>query len=537
MRVFGIKKQQDKTIFNGFKFVSRIYIAFLVMCFSIFSFYSNITNIVFSKDKIDVFKEDLNQIAFYFRNFDKEVSQFIINLDNVVQDYIKWNNVLISREENIDEMRLYIKTHKNYLRKLWFSNYDYLMDFISKARNYKQEIFTLLGKDKPFNYLVLLQNTNEKRPNWWFFWSFAFIRVYQWHIETLEIVDSYYPDFIAYNTRLKIPWWANAFLSDSQIWFISANKFWFSDMDGKNIKILYEKMFNETFDMAKVEKTMNPDLYDKLLHKNIKWVIFLRSDLIEKLMPWIKNKIWERQFLNASVDLIRKEVRGNKKELYIREVKEFFDQNKESLAKNFVNHFQDILDQNMFSLYLSNVSTGLSSFIQSSNLQTTFSPNTIYAWDINNSFNKVDWFVNKRIQIKNTIGDVLLEKYGDILSIKDLPAWIYDMQISYVLDIPKEYFDFIASLEKKYWITLTEREKSILALQPARYEPDLVDKRWETKATVYFPLNIDILDVQWEMFNNKYFVAPFANGLFYQMRINDNHSGKSLSIKFQKRDI
>jgi len=89
MRVFGIKKQQDKTIFNGFKFVSRIYIAFLVMCFSIFSFYSNITNIVFSKDKIDVFKEDLNQIAFYFRNFDKEVSQFIINLDNVVQDYIK----------------------------------------------------------------------------------------------------------------------------------------------------------------------------------------------------------------------------------------------------------------------------------------------------------------------------------------------------------------------------------------------------------------------------------------------------------------
>jgi hypothetical protein len=29
-------------------------------------------------------------------------------------------------------------------------------------------------------------------------------------------------------------------------------------------------MFNETYDMAKVEKTMTPDLYDKLLHKNIK---------------------------------------------------------------------------------------------------------------------------------------------------------------------------------------------------------------------------------------------------------------------------
>ncbi|MEI8252175.1 MAG: hypothetical protein WCG25_00100 [bacterium] len=41
-------------------------------------------------------------------------------------------------------------------------------------------------------------------------------------------------------------------------------------MDGKNIKDLYEKMFNETYDMWKVEKTMTPDLYDKLLHKYIK---------------------------------------------------------------------------------------------------------------------------------------------------------------------------------------------------------------------------------------------------------------------------
>ena len=535
MRGFGIRRQQDKPFWSWLKFVSRIYIVFLIICFSIFSFYSNITNIVFSKDKIDVFKEDLNQIAFYFWNFDKQVSEFILKLDDVVQDYVKWDNVLITREKDIDAVWLYIKTHKGYLRKLWFSNYDYLMTFVSKARNYKQEIFTLLGKDKPFNYLILLQNTNEKRPNWWFFWSFAFIRVYQWHIQTLEIVDSYYPDFIAYNTRLKIPWWSSVFLSDPQIWFISANKFWFSDVDGKNIKDLYEKMFNETFDMAKVEKTMAPDLYDKLLYKNIKWVIFLRSDLVEKLMPWIKQKIWERQFLNASVDLIRKEVRGNKKELYIKEVKDFFDQNKSSLAKNFVNHFQEILDENLFSIYLSNISTGLNTFMKNNRLETVFSTGSIYAWDTNNSFNKVDWFVTKKIQIKNDIWDVLLESYSDVISINDLPSWTYNMQITYTLDIPKEYFDFIIWLEKKYWITLTERERSILALQPARYDPDPVEKWWETKATVYFPFNIDILDTKWEIFNNKYFVAPFADGLFYQMRINDNHSSKSLNIKFQKK--
>ncbi len=530
---FGIKKQQNESFGGWFKFISRIYIAFLVICFSIFSFYSNITKIVFSKDKIDVFKEDLNQIAFYFWNFDKEVSRFVLKVDEVVQDYVKWDNVLITRENDIDEMWLYVKTHKDYLRKLWFSNYDYLMNFVSKAWNYKQEIFTLLGKDKPFNYLVLLQNANEKRPNWWFFWSFAFIRVYQWHIETLEIVDSYYPDFIAYNTRLKIPSWSSAFLSDPQIWFISANKFWFTDVDGKNIKDLYEKMFNETYDMRKVEKTMTPDLYDKLLHKYIKWVIFIRSDLIEKLIPGIKQKIRERQFLNASVDLIRKEVRGNKKEVYIKEVKDFFDKNKWALAKNFVNNFKEILDQNLFSIYLSNVSTGLNAFVKNNKLETVFSTGSIYARDTNNSFNKVDWFITKKIQIKNNIWDALIEKYGDVIDIKALPQWIYDMQITYTLNIPKEYFNFILALEKKYWITLTDREKSILALQPARYEPDPVEKWRETKATVYFPFNIDILDVGWEIFNNKYFVSPFANGLFYQMRINDNHSSKSINIKFQ----
>jgi len=70
------------------------------------------------------------------------------------------------------------------------------------------------------------------------------------------------------------------------------------------------------------------------------------------------------------------------------------------------------------------------------------------------------------------------------------------MRISYTLDIPQRYFDFITNLEKKYEITLTDRERSILALQPARYEPDLVEKWWETKATIYIPFNLDILDVQ-----------------------------------------
>ena len=87
-------------------------------------------------------------------------------------------------------------------------------------------------------------------------------------------------------------------------------------------------MFNKTFEMWKVQQTMQPDLYNKLLHQDIKGVIFIRSDLLESFFTTFKSKVQERQFLNASVDLIRKQVRGNKKELYIKEIKQYFDSQK-----------------------------------------------------------------------------------------------------------------------------------------------------------------------------------------------------------------
>ncbi|MBU0627150.1 hypothetical protein KKG31_02855 [Patescibacteria group bacterium] len=48
---------------------------------------------------------------------------------------------------------------------------------------------------------------------------------------------------------------------------------------------MYEKMFNETYDMKKVKQTMEPDLYEKLLHQYIKGVFFVKSDVIENIIP------------------------------------------------------------------------------------------------------------------------------------------------------------------------------------------------------------------------------------------------------------
>ncbi len=532
MKFFWIEKRNTQPK-QSLQPVHIVFLILIWLSFSLLLFYHKISLFLFEKDKIDVFKEDLQQIAIYFMPIDKQVSHFLVNLDHIIQWYLKGENILISKEQQIEDIRSYIQKNKNYLKKLWFSWYEKIIDFMADLRKYKSEFFDLLGKEKTYNYLVILQNTNEKRPNWGFFWSFAFITMDKWHIKNLEIVDSYYPDFIAYRTRIQAPERTSSFLPDRKIGFIAGNKFWFTDIDWKNLKQLYETMFNETYEMEKVQSTMAPDLYEKLLHQYIKGVIFIRSDTIEQIIPWFREKIWEWQFLNASVDLLRGEIRWNKKEMYIKEVKAFFAKHRTDIIKNVINNFDQLTKKQAINIWLSNVSTGMQETIQKHNLINTFKSGFIYAWDTNTSFDKVDSFVTKHVQIKNKNNDVVKEMWWDIIDVKNILPGKYTIEISYELQVPDQYIQFIKWLEEKYNIQITDREKWILATKSSVFkEPDSkeVRKRRETKSTVYFGKNSKILDITWDILTKKAFETPFANGAFYQMLIDTNNSKKSVKI-------
>lgn len=160
-------------------------------------------------------------------------------------------------------------------------------------------------------------------------------------------------------------------------------------------------MFNTTYEMWKVQKTMQPELYNKLLHQNIKGVIFIRSDLLETFFTNFKQKAQERQFLNASIDLIRKEIRGNKKELYIKEIKQYIENQKSNIIKNVVNRFDEIANKQFITIYLSHVSTGFNAMLNKNNLTNIFDTNHIYFRDTNVSYNKIDGFITKHIQIND----------------------------------------------------------------------------------------------------------------------------------------
>lgn len=530
---FGITKQIDKNWKYYFKYLNVVFIFLVVICFSIFAFYSNVTNILFNKNKMDIFKQDLQKVAFYFWPIDENVSMTLLDVDDIVQSYMSGDNVLVSKKDKILDILQYVKTNKHYLSNLWFQKYDSFISLLSDLQTNWNEVSNLLWENGEFNYLVILQNTNEKRPNGWFFGSFAFITVKNGRLENLEIVDAYYPDYIAEHTRLNAPEWAGAFLPDLKIGFIAWNKFGFSDIDWSNLKWLYEKMFNEDYDIAKVQQTMVPWLYEKLLNKYIKWVIFIRSDLIEYLIPSFKEKAWEWQFQNANVDIIRWEERGNKKETYIQEVTQYFQTHSIEMFQQIINNFDEIIDRNYVNIYLSNVSNDLQNVLLDNWLKTIYDSWYIFAWDTNTSYNKVDDFVTKNTQIIDNNGKIIIDTDKDILDIHHLTGWEYTMKIYYTLNVPNNYMDFIHNLESKYWIQMTDRELWILAMKPAKYDDNPYAKWMETKATVYFPLNYEILSVRWDQMEDKKFYAPFSNWLYYKMLINTNNTTKSIEIEFR----
>ena len=115
---FGITEKKELTWGDYIKRINRVFFVVVFAAFSFFIFYSRVTTLLFSKDKIDVFKEDLGQIAFYFRPVDKDFSQFLVTLDDVVKSYVAGDNVFKDKLPQIEYCRDYIKKNKEYLKKL-----------------------------------------------------------------------------------------------------------------------------------------------------------------------------------------------------------------------------------------------------------------------------------------------------------------------------------------------------------------------------------------------------------------------------------
>ena len=497
-----------------------IYSLLFLIFFRGFSLYSNITNILFGGSALDIFTKDLQTLSIYFLPIDKEVSHELYTLDTIVKSYQNWENIFKTKKSEIEEVWYYIINNQNYLSSLWFQRYESLMKFLSDLYDHREEVYALLWENYSYNYLIPLQNWNEKRPNWWFFGSFAFVTLSWWHIENLEVIDSYLADYIAPKSRMNLPERYSQYFGEYQLWFVAWNKFWFTDIDWKNLKIMYEKAFNEDFEMDKVREMYSEQQWNLLHNKYIKWVVFLDSNLLEELLPWFSDKMRERQFINASIDIIRGEVRWNKKEIYIAEVLDYFYKNATTIAKNLINNRDEVLNKRYIQIYLSDmfVSQEFRDMIARNNLNTKFQWWKIYARDVNIANNKSDDFVTKRLKLYSSTWQLITSQQNEVLSLSDLPIWEYQLVIDYYFFVPESYRKFIRWLEKKYGIGITPREEWILVLSPVNHNDWKPERMWREKWMVYYPRNMEITSVWWDVENVNYFQSDFAQWLNYTLR-------------------
>lgn len=533
MKSFAIQEKAQKKKSYQVKSISVWFAVFLVVVFAVVAFFAKVNTWISYKSKIDLFNQNLQEIAFYFWAVDKDVAQMLVTIDELSASYQSGENILQTQSKKIDDLMEYIKKNKSYLQSLGFQKYEFLTELISNVWDQKQEIKELLGEKQPYNYLVILQNTNEKRPNWWFFWSFAFITVDKARITNLEIIDAYYPDYFAPNARIQFtPWQKKLFPNAEKFWFIAGNKFGFTDLDGKNLKTLYEMSFNTHYNQQKLDKLINPKLHAILLHKYIKGVIFVRLDMFTKYFPQLEKLSQEWQFVNANIDLIRGEVKKDKKEKYIKEANLFFQDNRKWIFKAVINNLEEIIQNRGINIYLSNVSSWLKKNLEQNNLSTVFQTGNIYAWDINMAQNKSDAFITKHLEIIDKQWRIITSSETDVIDFSQISKGNYTLKIYYIFNIPQSYTKFIQELEQSYHITMTEREKWILSLLPT-------NKRnnqkiwWETQGMVYFPKNVKIKNFVWGEENLGVVEIPFAKVQKYHSYITQKNQTKIIELDFE----
>ncbi len=402
-----------------------------------------------------------------------------------------------------DDLRVLLETMSNNAI-LWLlpDTFDWLKPMLKEISQFSDDIYSLLWFTQEQSYLVVLQNTNESRPNWWFFGSFALVRIYQWMPTYIEIMDSYLPDFDRPNTYITGPQWLDNFLPHRQIHFIWANKVWFTYHDWANIKTLYEKTYP---------------------WQRIRGVVFLTTDMFDLLLDDFEEQKWEWQFANASIDLIRGESTWWKKEHFLEWSQIYFEKNRTKIFSGLVEHFDTIRKNHRINMYLVDISWPLHGFIRRNNFTTRFESDRMYIWESNISFNKIDNFVEKTVWcFDEAWRDVLTETEKHIFSFDAFTQWTYTCKISYKLNVTEEHFERIERLEALYEITLTSREQHILWASPNR----------DTRTIIHLPEHALITGISWDIYDHEIFSTPFSSAWMFKTFIPENQWTADIFFSF-----
>jgi hypothetical protein len=179
------------------------------------------------------------------------------------------------------------------------------------------------------------------------------------------------------------------------------------------------------------------------------------------------------------------------------------------------------------------VSQEFRDMIARNNLNTRFEWWKIYARDVNIANNKSDDFLTKRLKLYSSTWTLITSQQNEVLSLTDLPVGEYQLVIDYYFFVPESYRNFIRWMEKKYQIWITPREEGILVLRPVDHNDWNPDRMWWEKWMVYYPRNVEITSVGWDVKDINYFQSDFAQWLNYTLRTVKSEDQKQAVINFR----
>ncbi len=342
----------------------------------------------------------------------------------------------------------------------------------NSSDHFDLKIKKMLGFSQPAIYLVVLMNKSEARPLGGFRGSFAKVEVLSWQIQNIEIHDSYRLPSI------KKEHFCDQALEDigfsKCIGFVDSARVWFTDYDGKVVKTLYEKTFS---------------------WEKIQGVIFLRSDLLDALIPEYINYHLMREFWNASSKI--SDNRPNK-DKYRSFVNAFVSSYQNKMIKRALELFfkDPSLFENKIYFYIPGLKQGFEK------RQRPYLSGGFYWFDTDRSFTKWWLFVNKEIYVwENGILRYIWEG-GHLGSYTGANIHIRAVY-RYNFDLHKQAIKIFDALQKMFWVNLTDKTKYVLGYYsyikslsqiyyPNKYvlKKTTIDEpkiwRWRASNVVYF---------------------------------------------------
>jgi len=372
----------------------------------------------------------------------------------------------------------------------------------------KNKICRILNFEKPKRFLFLLQNTDERKPDWGFFGSFGELEIQNKSI-SLKLEDSYIID--QKKIRVDLPKWFENIMWHNNIWFLWANMIWFTQIDGSNIAKIYTQTTN----------------------KKIDGIIFIKKDLFNYIMDDFEKTSTEREFLNANIDQIRWENTWNKKELFFEDIKSNIGTfwQKISIWKNIIKNMKKILENWYIRVYFLESDEELNQKLEKNKIFVWPSQDSVFFYNYNLWFNKADKFVSTKHKIFNKSWNMLLETTNQEISKTEIfkkNIWQIVIDLNYIVSIPNSHKKQIDSLAKKYNITLSEREDIILGNIVNFYN------RW----LIYIPtnLNIKLNWYNWDCFGVKIFETEFGYGIVYDLASKQNNTSLVCKIDVETQN-